>query len=613
MKAKIIEPKKIGEKSEKKLRVAAYARVSTDNEEQEGSFENQKKYYEDKIKNNPNYEFVRVFADQAISGTTDKRPEFQQMIRFAEEGAIDLIITKSISRFSRNVADLHKYTEKLKSLGVNVKFEEEGIEIEGAQGTLLLSILGAIAQMEVENTSQHINWALGNKMSNSELVGQPNPLGYDVIKDVDENGNKRLQLVINDEEAEIVRYIYKRYIEGIGAHTIAKELESMGAKTKKGSTKWHDSTVMGILKNEKYIGKLIQGKTYTVSPINHIRKKNNLDRPKYETEDNHDAIISKDDFDKAQEIIASRRTSYENGRNIGTTQNSAQSDFTSKIRCAYCGKNYVRRIVHKGTKSEKAIWQCATYSKRGKSNCPYCKTVDEETVKQAFVHYMAKLLEKTEYPIFLSEKSFEDHVKESQKINSGVELQIEDVEKKIRAIDKKTDHLLDIRLDEKISEKEFDIKLKGLREEKASEEKILERIIKEHDLNNKKIRTSKEIRKLIDNGSAKAFDVRLFNLIVDHITVGGFIRDDEGKLISDPKKIHFEPKAENLDRHSFNYYNEKYKGEDLNLKSEYQNQALMDAVYGISEEEKQKALEEQLEKEKNKKKEMCILNSDNTR
>ena len=156
----VIEPTKTYNDEKKQYNVAAYARVSTGTIEQKESFDNQRLYYEDKIKSNPNYNFIGVFADDAISGTTDKRPDFQRMIKLAEQGCIDIIYTKSISRFSRNVADLHKYCKILKDNNVNLIFEENNIELLNSAGTLMLTILGAVAQMEVENTSAHINWTL---------------------------------------------------------------------------------------------------------------------------------------------------------------------------------------------------------------------------------------------------------------------------------------------------------------------------------------------------------------------------------------------------------------------------------------------------------------------
>ena len=166
----IIEPSKTKNSDGKKYNVCAYARVSTNSDEQKYSFDNQQSYYEEKIKNNPNYNFVGIFADEAISGTTDKRPDFQRMIRLAVQGHIDIILTKSISRFSRNVADLLKYCEQLRDNNVNLIFEENGIELLNSTGSLLLTILGAVAQMEVENTSEHVKWTLTDKIDRKSVV-----------------------------------------------------------------------------------------------------------------------------------------------------------------------------------------------------------------------------------------------------------------------------------------------------------------------------------------------------------------------------------------------------------------------------------------------------------
>ena len=206
-------------------------------------------------------------------------------------------------------------------------FEENGIELLNSTGSLLLTILGAVAQMEVENTSEHVSWTLQNKMRKGEIVGQP-PLGYDIVDG---------KLVLIEEEAEIVRYIFDRYLHGAGSDTIALELEKMGAKTKYNNPKWAPSTVANILKNEKYTGTLLQGKSFTVSPIGHKRKLNRGEATRYMFENAHEAIVSLEDWNKAQEILKSRRITLEEGKARGTSHNSQQYIFTSKIICGYCG------------------------------------------------------------------------------------------------------------------------------------------------------------------------------------------------------------------------------------------------------------------------------------
>ena len=607
MKATVIQPKKAVEETKQKIRVAAYARVSTNSSGQEESYENQVRYYESMIQNNPNYEFVGVYADQAISGTTDKRPGFMEMIRQAERHNIDLIITKSISRFSRNVADLHKYTQKLQLLGVNVRFEEENIEIKGAQGTLLLSILGAIAQMEVENTSAHVNWTLQNKMNNGELVGQANPLGYDVVVESEqtENGETviKKKLVINEQEAEIVRYIFKRYLEGIGTHTIGNELRSMGIRTRRDKATWHDSTITGILKNEKYTGTLLQGKTYTVTPIDGgIRKKNVGDKPMYEVKQNHEAIVSLEDFKRVQEIMNSRCVTYKDGRKKGTTRNSNQSVFTSKIKCQYCGKNFVRRIVHPGTNSEKVIWQCATYAKRGKEHCPYCKSIDEEFIKKAFVQLVSELLVNTEYPYYLSDERFKSHLRKTAEDNSIIELQIQEMEKALLENERKRQKLIDSMLNEKITQEEFDIQIKLLRKDMEQQQDMIQCFRQEYDYKERQVKSIQEIRELVHNGDINGFNARLFNLLVDHIDIGGYERNTEGVLISNPKKVDFVLNYDNLDQHSFDYYWENRavfeKLTRATPVTEQDTKQLEDMIFGLSKEEKEEALEHARQKTK---------------
>lgn len=208
---------------------------------------------------------VDIYADKGISGTgTIKRDDFNRMIRDCMEGKIDLILTKSLSRFSRNVVDTLRYVSLLRDRGIGIIFEQEGINTLESTGSSFLAILSAINQQYVETLSESVKLGLRAKMLRGELVGDPEALGYDK----DEVTGK---LVINEQEAEIVRYIFKRYIEGAGGRTIARELEAFGYKTKRGNTQWGDTTVLGIIKNEKYTGDLLQGKTVTVDPIAHRR------------------------------------------------------------------------------------------------------------------------------------------------------------------------------------------------------------------------------------------------------------------------------------------------------------------------------------------------------
>lgn len=536
-KVEIIKPQEQKKKQNKKYNVCAYARVSTGADEQKDSFVNQQKFYEDKIKANPDYNFAGVFADEAISGTTDKRPNFQRMIRLAENGYIDIIYTKSISRFSRNVVDLLSYCEKLKDHNVNVIFEENGIELLNSSGSLMLTILGAVAQMEVENTSDHINWTLRNKMEKGELVGQANPLGYDVVDN---------KLVVNEEEAEYVRYIFKRYLEGVGASTIAKELEKMGVKTKKNNSKWYASTVMGIIKNEKYTGELLQGKTFTTNPIGHKRKDNKGDGTFYKVENNHEAIISVEDWKKAQEIIDNRCTSYADGRRRGTTQNSNQSDFTSRLVCAYCGKHFVRRKTHPGTQYEKIIWKCSSVCKGARADCLKSATLEEDFIKQSVVGMIKNLIEDKDAMFYLSNEQVNRLMKKSDKKKDRLEEQITKCRKNLESKTNKKSKILTMFLDEKITEEEFDKQRADIEKEISSIQELLNDL--ESDINLEKIKTntSMQVRKIASEGKVDTFNKELFDLLINKIVVGGKVLNENGKWVDEPKSLHFELNPYNL-------------------------------------------------------------------
>ncbi|MBP1537042.1 MAG: recombinase family protein [Ruminococcus sp.] len=533
-KVEIIEPIYQRANNMKKLNVCAYARVSTGADEQKDSFINQQRYYEDMIKNNPSYNFVGVFADEAISGTTDKRPDFQRMINLAEHDYIDVIYTKSISRFSRNVADLLTYCESLRNHNVNVIFEENNIELLNSAGSLMLTILGAIAQMEVENTSDHVNWTLRNKMEKGEFVGQPNPLGYDVVDN---------RLVINEEEAKTVRYIFQRYLEGIGGSTIAKELEQMGAKTKRGNTKWNNTTILGIIKNEKYTGLLVQGKTFTVNPIGHKRKDNTGDSRLYKVPDNHEAIITLEDWNKAQEILNSRCVSYSDGRKRGTTHNANLNVFTSKLVCAYCGKNYVRRKIHAGTKYEKVIWNCSSYCKQGKASCPKCKAIEEDFIKSSVVGMIKNLIDDNDGMFYLSNEQLNALLKQSEKNKNKIEEQIIKCNNNIKAKNKKKSKLLDMFLDDVITEDVFKLRSAEIEKEIESARELLNELHSLTNYEDVKSDTNRQISRLINEGKAEGFNKELFNLIIDKIVIGGKRSDG----VDDPESLHFQLNAYNLD------------------------------------------------------------------
>ena len=288
MRVRIIQPT-VDTKPSKK-RVCAYARVSTGSELQGESLENQITYYENLIKSNSEYEFVEVFADRGITGTTDNRPEFQRMIEAAREGEIDLIITKSISRFARSTTITLETVRELKSINVEVRFEKENINTLSGDGELMLTILSSFAEEESKNISQNTKWSMKKKFQKGELVINTKLfLGYDK----DEFGD----LVINREEAKIVHRIFTDYLAGKGVFTIARELNDEGVPTIKGG-KWQETTILQILKNEKYKGDAHMQKYYTPDHLMYKSYKNNGEVDSYYIEGNHAPIISKEMWEK---------------------------------------------------------------------------------------------------------------------------------------------------------------------------------------------------------------------------------------------------------------------------------------------------------------------------
>ncbi|SPF48735.1 Site-specific recombinase, DNA invertase Pin [Candidatus Desulfosporosinus infrequens] len=363
---------------EKKLKVCAYVRVSTDQIEQKNSFSAQMEHYTAYIKNNPTWNFAGIYADNALSGkNVAKRPDFQRMVRDAENKKFDLIITKSISRFARNTADCLETIRKLKLIGVGIYFEKENINSLDSESELMLSILSSVAEEELVSMSQNMRWAYQRRFKNGiSKINTTRFLGYDKGK----NGN----LIINEEQAAIVRRIFKDYLSGLGISKIAKGLD--GIKTISGKTKWAESTVRDIIKNEKYIGDALLQKTITKD---FKKKRNKGEVPMYYVKDTHPAIISRGDFEKAQELMVER------ARSKGNTEGNREKylkryAFTSTIECGHCGKSYKRHLDNCGTVAESVYWVCSNYIIGRKISCNVGR-IKEGTIKGLFVRVFNRL------------------------------------------------------------------------------------------------------------------------------------------------------------------------------------------------------------------------------
>ena len=508
------------------LRVAAYCRVSTDSEDQLNSYKSQVMYYTDLIKKKPEWSLADIYADEAITGTqVTKREDFQRMINDCMNGDIDMVITKSISRFARNTLDTLKYVRMLKEKGIAVFFEDENINTLTMDGELLLVVLSSVAQQEVENISSNVKKGLKMKMQRGELVGFQGCLGYDYHKDTK-------SISVNEKEAEIVRYIFNRYIEGAGCTVIANELENLGYKTKYGSSRWVQSTVIGIIKNEKYKGDLLLGKTFTVDPISKRRLENFGEEDKFYIRDHHEAIISEEIFEEAQKILAKRNVNrgvHQEGQK--RNKFSRKYAFSCMIKCGFCGGTLSRRNWHSSSAYTKTIWHCVTATKHGKKNCPHCKGIPEEVIENAFVKSYQLLCSDQHEVVSEFLQKVEDILKDDASLK-----RLPKIEKEMTDLQRRKEKLLDLRLDNNIDRDIYDKKNQELSEQlkKLQAEQLqLVELSKNQESTKTRIR---EFRKNLNSGELlESFDRVVFESVVERIIIGGY--NDEG--VEDPLKIIF--------------------------------------------------------------------------
>lgn len=368
MRIRIIEADKSYLQS-RKLKVCAYARVSTDSLSQEDSLENQTETYKRIITENQEYEFVGVYADKGISGCSENRPAFQSMLERARVGEINLIITKSISRLARNTVTVLKVVRELKELGVGIFFEEQNINTLSGDGEMMISVLAAFAQEESRSMSENNKWTMKKMFERGKLVCNTTRFnGYD--KDI--YGD----LIINEEQSQIVRKIFDLYLSGIGAFRIAAMLNKEGAPTITG-VKWSEATIRGMLNNEKYKGDAILQKYYTPENKRKHTVRNKGQVQSYYIAENHPAIISNEEWDKVQQIMNERKKKRKIGV-AGTDKYKNRYPLSGMLICPYCGKNLRRKQVH----NKKIEWWCSTFIKEGKSSCIGVKISDKEVNKQ---------------------------------------------------------------------------------------------------------------------------------------------------------------------------------------------------------------------------------------
>ena len=372
-------------------RVAAYCRVSTDEADQLNSYEVQKRKYNEHILSTPGWQLVGIYADKGISGTQTKhREEFKRMIRHCKQGKIDIIITKSVSRFARNNLDTLKYTRLLREIGVDVYFEEQNIHSIDPSFDFLISLHGSLAQSESENLSKNVKWGKLQAAKEGRVpFSCKNFLGY--------RRNEQGKVEIDPHEEKAVRLIFNEYIKGTGLTDICRMLENGGFLTAKGNTEWTTGSVESVVQNEKYKGVVITNKTYTVDPISKKQKANEGEVPQYIIENNHPAIVDAETFRKAQ-IEFKRRHSM---KPAWTKSNKAEKGYYSAkhvlndiLVCGDCGSPYRRRTWYNDAGDCKYVWRCMKRVEYGTRYCKKSPTLPEigifAALEQAIAEYVRR-------------------------------------------------------------------------------------------------------------------------------------------------------------------------------------------------------------------------------
>lgn len=351
------------------IKVASYCRVSTDKDDQANSFETQKAYFREYIQRNPDWELYEIYADEGITGTsTKKRKAFNRMMNDAYEGRFQMIITKEVSRFSRNILDTISYTRELRSMGIGVIFATDRINTLEPESEMILSYIAAQSQEESRRTSARVGWGQTRQMEKGVVFGQ-SLLGYDV---------KDGQITVNPEGAELVRLIFHKYaVEQVGSSEIARFLTQKGYCTYRGSTKWNANTVIKILHNEKYVGDLVQKKTYTPDYLSHEKKSNKGAVPLIMIPNHHEPIVSREVWNLAQE-----RLRKNNKHAAGESGHSNRYVFSGKIKCGQCGSSFVGRCKYLKDGTRIRRWSCGMTVNEGAAGCDVGRLVRDDDAIQ---------------------------------------------------------------------------------------------------------------------------------------------------------------------------------------------------------------------------------------
>ena len=363
----IIAPTVMAEEENREIRCAAYCRVSSDSTDQLNSFAAQIRYYENFFEGRENERLVQIYADEGVTGTCeDKRDELLRLMSDCRKGRIDRIYTKSISRFSRNTKDCLKNVRELKSLGISIFFEKEGIDTAEISDEIFITIMGGLAQEESTSISQNMKWSVQRRMRNGTYKISRPPFGFDIV-----DGS----LVINEEQAKIIKQMFSWYISGYGFQRIADILNSNNVLSNRGRIKWNADVVRKILTNERYIGDAVFQKSYIADSLKHIQKCNYGEKPKYYVSGTNEAIVENDIFEQVKELVTARHIAYTDNGEF----------FSKKIYCGKCGATFKLK-----RSNDKRYWSCRTHDRKAE----LCDTprLPEDEITKAFIRLYNKLL-----------------------------------------------------------------------------------------------------------------------------------------------------------------------------------------------------------------------------
>ena len=470
-----IEPTQVNESViqpvKRLLKVAAYCRVSTEMDEQTNSYESQIEHYTAEIAKHPVWINAGIFADKGITGTmAKKRPEFLKMIKKCRQKKIDLILVKSISRFSRNTVDCLEYIRELKALGIGVIFEKENINTLTETSEAMITIMGYFAQAESESISKNVTWGVRHAFSEGKVTFTCDIYGYERVYNPETKKHDILRIV--EEEAKVIRTIFERYYAGDSQSMICAYLnERQIPSPSKKNSKWYPVAIQNILRNEKYKGDVLTQKTYCADLLTHKRVKNNGEIIQHYLQDHHEAIVDRDLFDKVQVEYAKR-----NAKKVvlpGSEEAPKRSRYSSKyaltdiLVCGHCGSPY-RRCVWTHHGKRKVVWRCITRMDYGKNKCEGSFTIEEEGLHQAILDAISDLSSRKE--------ELKDELKAALAttlLDTGADMCLTSLEQQIK--EQENDLMRVIRItEERGNKKEFETEFKRISDNIKDLKQLLE-------------------------------------------------------------------------------------------------------------------------------------------